>query len=240
MTVGRFLEVSVSAPEIGTSVLFYEGLGFRQLDTGETWSHPYAVMSDGSVHIGLHAYEFASPSLTFVHPQLAGTVDDLLAHGIQLAFSKLGDDEFNELGFLAPARQMVTLLEARTFSPPAFDDRAFTLCGRFSAFAVPVAEVEWATAFWQRLGFDAPDGEADDAADPVVTLQGDGIAVACCPSAVLRQPALRFAVEDLEQCAAALRSKGFEPDEFAEVPGGTGITLKTPEGLTLQLVLAAP
>ena len=88
MTVGRFLEVSVASPDVGASVLFYEALGFRQLDTGETWSHPYAVMSDGRVHIGLHGYEFASPSLTFVHPDLSASIDDFLAHGIELQFTR--------------------------------------------------------------------------------------------------------------------------------------------------------
>ena len=50
---------------------FYEGLGFKSVEVGEIWSHPYAVMSDGRVHLGLHAYRFDSPALTFVRPDLA-------------------------------------------------------------------------------------------------------------------------------------------------------------------------
>ncbi len=238
MTVGRFLEISVSTPDIGASVLFYEALGFRQLDTGETWDHRYAVLSDGRIHIGLHDYEFASPSLTFVHPDVAGTVDDLLAHGIKLEFTKLGDDQFNELGFYAPARQMVTLLEARTFSPPGFDDRDFTLCGTFTAFAVPVADLDWACALWGRLGFDEPPEDEELAGRELVILPGDGITVACCPTSVLRQPALRFAVDDVEASADALRNAGIEADEFATLPGATGVALTTPEGLRIHLVPA--
>lgn len=234
MTVGRFLEVSVFAPDVGASVLFYEALGFRQLDTGETWSHPYAVMSDGRIQIGLHGYEFASPSLTFVHPDLASTVDDFLAHGVKLEFSKLGDDEFNELGFYAPFHQMVTLLEARTFSPPAFDDRDFTKVGTFMAFSVPVADLEWASAFWARLGFDETPGNSEE----LVTLQGDGIAIACSPNNVLREPALRFVVDSAENTAQALRTLGMQPDQFTTLPGGTGIQLRTPEGLILHLLQA--
>ena len=62
--LGRFLEVSVHAPEILESLAFYEQLGFTQATVGETWSHPYAVVTDGRLFIGLHAYEFASPALT--------------------------------------------------------------------------------------------------------------------------------------------------------------------------------
>ena len=238
MTVGRFLEVSVATPDIGTSVLYYEALGFRQLDTGETWSHPYAVLSDGRIHIGLHGYEFPSPSLTFVHPDVAGTVDDLLAHGIKLEFSKLGDDQFNELGFYAPARQMVALLEARTFSPPGFDDHDFTLCGTFTAFAVPVADLDWACALWARLGFDEPPEDESLSGREIVVMPGDGVTVACCPVAVLPRAALRFAVDDIEASAGALRAAGVDAEAFASLPGATGVALTTPEGLRIHLVPA--
>ena len=44
--IGRFLELSVQTDDILASVEFYERLGFRQLQVGETWSHPYAVLTD--------------------------------------------------------------------------------------------------------------------------------------------------------------------------------------------------
>ena len=52
--LGRFLEVSVHAPDILESLAFYERLGFTQAPVGETWSHPYAVVTDGRLFIGLH------------------------------------------------------------------------------------------------------------------------------------------------------------------------------------------
>ena len=54
--LGKFLEISIHAPDIKASYEFYEGLGFRSVDVGEIWSHPYAVLSDGAIFLGLHAY----------------------------------------------------------------------------------------------------------------------------------------------------------------------------------------
>ncbi|HKZ73988.1 MAG TPA: VOC family protein, partial [Steroidobacteraceae bacterium] len=116
--LGRFHELSVSTPDIGASVEFYERLGFTHAQTGDTWSHPYGVLTDGRVFIGLHQYRFESPAVTFVRAGIAQHVPDFKALGIELAFAKTGDDTFNEIGFRDPAGQMITILEARTYSPP--------------------------------------------------------------------------------------------------------------------------
>ena len=49
--LGRFLEISLATPVIRESLEFYESLGFVQAATGETWSHPYAVVTDGHLFI---------------------------------------------------------------------------------------------------------------------------------------------------------------------------------------------
>jgi hypothetical protein len=68
--LGRFLEVSVSCPDVLESIHAFEALGFREIPVGDVWSHPYAVVSDGRLNIGLHRYDFDSPSLTFVQSDL--------------------------------------------------------------------------------------------------------------------------------------------------------------------------
>jgi hypothetical protein len=94
--LGRFLEVSVHAPDILESLAFYESLGFTQAPVGETWSHPYAVVTDGRLFIGLHQYEFPSPSLTYVQPDLERHLEGLERLGIELVFRRVGADVFNE------------------------------------------------------------------------------------------------------------------------------------------------
>jgi catechol 2,3-dioxygenase-like lactoylglutathione lyase family enzyme len=151
--LGRFLEVSIHAPDVADSLAFYESLGFVQLPVGDTWRHAYGVVSDGRCVLGLHAYPFASPALTFVHAGLAAHAPRLRELGIEFAFAKLGDEQFHELGFLDPDGQMVTLLEARTWSPSgaalACGD---SLLGHFEEVALPVTDLERTRALWEALG----------------------------------------------------------------------------------------
>jgi catechol 2,3-dioxygenase-like lactoylglutathione lyase family enzyme len=94
---GRFLEVSLATPDIGASVSFYERLGFRQLTTGDTWRHPYGVLSDGRLCIGLHQRPGPVPLLSFVRPELATHVHEMRAAGLEPNYTRLGDEDFHEL-----------------------------------------------------------------------------------------------------------------------------------------------
>ena len=113
--LGRVLEVSLQAPDVPASLAFYESLGFVQATVGDTWSHAYAVVTDGRLFLGLHAREFAAPALTWVQPELAAHVPRLEALGIEFAFSRLGDDTLHEIAFADPAGQVIRIVEARTF-----------------------------------------------------------------------------------------------------------------------------
>ena len=68
--LGRFLEFSIATPDIRASLEFYGKLGFSQAQVGEAWAHPYAVVTDGRVCLGLHEELIPAPSLTFVKPNL--------------------------------------------------------------------------------------------------------------------------------------------------------------------------
>jgi hypothetical protein len=68
--LGRFLEVSVQAADVQASVEFYESLGFVQATVGDALTHPYAVVTDGRLYIGLHDWQLPSPILTWVLPDV--------------------------------------------------------------------------------------------------------------------------------------------------------------------------
>lgn len=163
MIVGRFLEISVHAPEILESIEHWEHAGFQQVDTNDVWRHPYAVVSDGRVVLGLHKYEFDSPALTFVRPELATFLPELRALGMEFEFAKTGDDEFHEAGFLSPDGLMVTLLETRTHSPPPSDAHGFSHYGAFDALELPTRRVDRSLPFWAKLGLTVLDYDEDAA-----------------------------------------------------------------------------
>jgi catechol 2,3-dioxygenase-like lactoylglutathione lyase family enzyme len=234
--LGRFLEISVRSSDIPESLAFYESLGFVQASVGDTWSHPYAVITDGRLHLGLHGREFDSPALTWVRPDLAAHVPQLRAMGVEFTVERLGEDALHEVVFADPSGQMITLLEARTFSPPAIAPTHATRLGYFEEFGLPTADLGRATAFWDALGFVA--------FDPVrapftkVVAAGRDLNVGLY-DLDLRNPVLTFSDPAMPERIAALREQGhrfvqrlphgMDPRENAllEAPEGTWLLLTT-------------
>ena len=149
--LGRFLEVSVRSPDLPESLAFYEALGFVQAVTGDARPYPYAVITDGRLCLGLHGAGDDEATLAFVHPDLAQHAPRLEALGIEFEFVRLGAEQLHELGFQDPAGQRVTLVEARTFSPPAAPSQPSEL-GYFEEFGIPTSDLERSAAFWEALG----------------------------------------------------------------------------------------
>jgi catechol 2,3-dioxygenase-like lactoylglutathione lyase family enzyme len=234
--LGKFLEVSIHAPDVLESLTFYEKLGFTQAPVGETWSHPYGVVTDGRLVIGLHRYEFPSPALTFVQPDLMRNLEILEATGIELAFRRVGTDVFNEAGFTDPDGQMVALLEARTFSPPQRAGHPVSRLGWFEEVALPVRELEASRAFWERLGFVAAEESEDPC--PRAGLTSDSLNLGLWRTGQLDQPALVFAEPDMPERIERLRESGVE---FARglprmLDPARNALLVAPEGTPLLLM----
>ena len=88
---GRFHELSLATDDILASVEFYERLGFSQTATTDTYAHPYGVLTDGRIHLGLHARRGASPTLTFVRPGIAACLAEFASLGIELTVARTGE-----------------------------------------------------------------------------------------------------------------------------------------------------
>ena len=226
--LGSFHEVSVHSDDLTSSLAFFHELGFAELETGHIWEHGYAVVSDGAIIIGLHQYTFDSPALTFVRPDLKNYVYALKRLHIPLAFQKLAEDEFNELGFADPSGIIITLLEARTHGPQ-LTERTPSLCGRFLEVSLGVDDVESAAQFWTQIGFDEVGSTHEP--HPAQRLTREGFTVGLhqthCPRV------LSFIGNDLDARIAFLKTKGFTPR--LGTPMGHGAVLTTPDGTKLLL-----
>jgi len=232
--LGRFLEISVRVSDIPESLAFYESLGFVQASVGDTWSHPYGVITDGRLHLGLHAREFEAPALTWVQPELASHARRLQALGIELAIERLGEDSLHEVGFVDPSGQMITLLEARTFSPPTLPPVHVTQLGYFEEFGIPTSDLERATAFWDELGFVAIQPVRMPFTKVVATGRDLNVGLY---DVDLRNPVLTFSDPAMPDRIAALRGQGHR---FIErLPRGMNprenALLEAPEGTLLLL-----
>jgi hypothetical protein len=237
--LGRFLEISIGTPVIGESLDFYESLGFVQAAVGETWSHPYAVVTDGHLFIGLHGRDIPSPSLTFVLPELQLGVSRLKERGVEFEEERFGDEVFNQARLRDPGGLSIVLLEARTFSPPQLDAPIESACGYFSELGIPARSATDAPTFWESLGFVALDEEAQPF--PRTPLVSDGLDLALYRTRALRQPVLTFEDNDMSQRLTLLRARGVQvsdemPDTLDESSNGV---LIAPEGTRLLLLSAA-
>lgn len=229
--IGRFLELGLQSRNILDSIGFYEDLGFKQLSTGDIWPHPYAVVSDGVVNIGLHTVDLAMPMLTFVLPGLADERVEFRSRGVEFEVEKTGDDQFNELVFSDPDENCaIRVVEARTFSPAPFAPIE-TTCGRFREITLPASDLTSASAFWQRMGFEELDQA--DSPHPHIWLRGNGIVLGLHDTPAIRHPALSFQTENMAVNLARLDRIGIRTDGIRAPAGVVG--LSSPEKLSLLM-----
>ncbi len=234
--LGQFHEISLETIDIRASVEFYERLGLFHATTTDTWSHPYGVLTDGRLFLGLHQRRFSSPALTFVHPGVAELVPELQARGIALTVCETGAETFNQIGFRDPFGQAVSVLEARTFSPVARGPSDACLCGYFEQLSLPVAKPEAAKEFWEPLGFVATE-EMDE---PYVhlPLTSDRLNIAFHRPRTLDRPMLVFSDPDMPARLARLRELDLRFSD--ELPRGLdaheNALLESPEGTLLLLL----
>lgn len=228
-----FLELSLDCREVLPTLQYFQRLGFAQAVTGDAWPHAYGVVTDGRIALGLHDYRFDSPSLTFIRPELRDWVQTLEARGIDFEFRKLADTQFNEAGFFGPDRNMICLLEARTWSPGQ-DAPASSVLGWSAGLRLPVRDVETSAAFWENLGFirgiEPADGET-------VTVSCGKFNLLLDDRGGLRVPELVFHSHDLTETAERIAAVDIDATERV-VPSGPRLELDSPAGLRLCVELA--
>lgn len=224
--LGEFLEFSLTTGDMLASMEFYRKLGFREASTGASWKHPYAVFSDGRIHIGLHKREPLAPALSFVLPELRKRLEAFEALGIEFAYTSIELHHFNHAGFEDPDGTLVTLLEARTFSPPHEAEATASLCGYFLEYRIPVYDPEASVRFWETLGLIVT--PVEDGGYPQASW--GGINLGLQRAGRNARPTLVFANPDLKEKTALLEMRGLPIQRDKE-----GLRLATPEGINLLL-----
>ena len=234
--LGRFLEFSLPTPEIQASLDFYCKLGFSEAPVGETYAHPYAVVTDGRIYLGLHQSSVAEPTLTFVKPGLLKHLETLESRGIELEYRRLGNEAFNEVAWRDVDGNLVRLIEARTFSPTKRASTQISHCGYFSEIALPSTDLGAAKGCWESWGFVGMD-ELEDRL-PHVACTSDHIDIGLYEPGSLRRAGLRFEVENLAATLAAAAAAGILPAKTAALRGPQAAALMAPEGTPLLLIAA--
>ncbi|HEY3858536.1 MAG TPA: hypothetical protein VGM47_02865, partial [Gammaproteobacteria bacterium] len=202
--LGDFLELSLSTQDILASLDFYRKLGFVEAPAREAWRHPYTVVTDGRLYIGLHAREALPPALSFSLPDLRSHLPKLEALGLEFTYCNIELHRFNEVGFPDPDGGLVALLEARTYSPVHVSQVQATLCGYFLEYRLPVRDPAATLAFWEQLGLIAAPAEDGQPAQ----ISWGGINITLQDFGPRTKPALVFVNNGLQETEALLEMRG--------------------------------
>jgi hypothetical protein len=228
-SLGRFLELSVRTQDILASLGFYKTLGFTELETGDVWSHKYAVLSDGVLCIGLHDREFEAPAITFVQQDLAKRARTMTDHGFDFDFMQLDEDAFNELRLADRDGHRLAMVEARTFAGgDVFDNDS--VCGTWFELSLPVRDAVHSAIFWASV---APNLlRMREEPTTHMRFDADGAALGLSESIALTTPSLCFRCHDKDALKALVEKHGVPHENF---PGyeGAFMALKAPEGTVL-------
>ena len=239
--LGRFLELSVATADVAGSLGFYESLGFVQASVGDAWSHPYAVITDGRMTLGLHgASDEVTQRFSFVTPDLRTKVDELESLGITVDRARLDEASLNEVEFRDPAGACVRLLEARTFSPPALDATFESTLGYFEGYVLGTDDLAAAGTFWERFGFVAFQDAGDEELPPRLVASHRDVNLMFL-ELDLPGSTLCFSAADMQQRIVRLQDRGFTFER--RVPralqkNGAAI-LQAPYGVQVLLVQRA-
>lgn len=223
---GKFLEVSLPAADILRSLGFYRSLGFTELTTGDIRPWHYAVVTEGSIALGLHREGIAEPALAFVRPNLARQVRSLEEAGHEFEFRRLGADEFNEAALRTPDGHLILMMEARTYSPGATGG-ASSLIGQCAEVTLACGDVDVTRRFFESAGFLPAEGDERD----VVRLHTPGITLGLRSSGPAAGATLRFAAEDAPDALRRLAENDLRASRTAE-----GYVVRAPEGTRLIVV----
>ena len=238
--LGTFHEISIVVPDVRAAVEFYERLGFTQATTTDAFAHPYGVLTDGRLFIGVHQRTGPSPILTFVRPGIAASLDAFAAAGIRLTSCHVGEEVFNEIAFADPSGQTVAVLEARTYSPVARAATDTSLCGDFAEVSLPAGDFAAARDFWEPLGFVAAD--ETQFPYPHLPLISDHLDLAFHQPAFSARPLLVFRDAGMRARSERLHELGLTVgNAAAHLPGSPASwLLASPDGTALLLLEEEP
>jgi len=229
--LGQYLEFSVHTPDIIESIAFYNTLGFSELESGDVWPHKYAVVSDGELCIGLHDRELEESTLTFVHRDLAKHARAMSDHGFDFNLLKIDTDVFNELGLRDRDGNMISMIEARTFTPPD-EDVERSICGKWFELSLPAKDAMRAGRFWAPL---APAMiELREEPTPHLRFDAAGMPLGLSEHNALKDPSPCFVCDDLSSVLADVERHGLNIDTNPRYESSF-VSMESPEGTTLYI-----
>ncbi|MGH8369448.1 MAG: hypothetical protein ACRESC_00570, partial [Gammaproteobacteria bacterium] len=167
-----------------------------------------------------------------VVPELRGKLGSFAEVGIEFAFCKTADDEFNEAGFTDPDQQMITLLEARTYSPLR-SGIADSVCGYFLEYRMAVSDCRTSRRFWENMGLVS--AALDAAISGYAQLGCSGLNLGLQERGPRASPQLVFIHERPETVSGLLEARGIPFQRGQDHDAAQLLRITAPDGLELLI-----
>lgn len=242
--LGPNIEISLSVADLSKSLTFYDKLGLKKVDGGEK-PYPWAVVSDGQFHLGLHQREFSSPTLSYFGlgilseritylPELGVRLDNIQklepSQGIQNS-ELLHRVKFMTAEFESPEGQRVFLadLASDVATTPA-GRKFFSNCEQSGELSLRTEDVSAAVAYWEQLGFKLVAG--GDRPYPWATVSDSLIRLSLHQTPRLVQPTLTYFAPNMPERLKRLRGRGvkFVAEHKDKKGRRAGAVIESPDG----------
>lgn len=243
-TLGEVSAITITSPDLNKSLLYYQKLGFSEVMRFD-FPFPWIQVSDGALLIMLRLDPKPYCALTYYVPDIDKVVSAVTEAGIEFSQKPKDTDMIKRYliqtpdgltislvslmeGFVQPpGPTLLTMAQADYFNPDKYPNK---VCGIYGELAHPVADLEHAISFWEKLGFKAL---SKNTAPYPWAIVSDGLAiVGLHQTKTFDYPAITFFAADMKAKIEKLKSEGLT--DFAE-SGSGNIVLTTPEKQHINL-----
>ncbi len=242
--LGNVSAITITSPDLEESLAFYQMLGFSEM-TRMDFPFPWILVTDGTLLMMLRKDDAPYIALTYYVGDVDTLVKELENDGIVFARKPHPNEMVKRCLMISPDGMNVSLVqmpdglkqpEGRTLlnTPPQemFDANKYTnkVCGLFGEFAHPVADIDAAMVFWEKLGFKIVSRMTSPYNWAIIT---DGLSIVGVHQTTnFSEPTLTFFAADMKEKIEALKAAGVT--DFVE-KGGANITITTPEEQHINL-----
>jgi predicted lactoylglutathione lyase len=236
--LGDISAFTITSPDLGTSLHFYQKLGFREVMQMD-FPFPWIQITDDAILIMLRKDSDPYLALTYYVKQIENVVANLENKGIQFISRPKNSDFVQRYLFQSPdglnislvgipegftkpeGKTMLTMNQSDYFKPETYTNKVI---GMFGELAHPVTDLDKSIEFWQKLGFNIFSKFASPYPWAIIS---DGLSiVGLHQTSQYSFPAITFFASDTKEKIQELKSKGL--DNFKEM-GPSNIVITTPE-----------